>query len=204
MKYINYLNNNIDISIIPATHPEYNFFHQVNSLYLSAGRYLNTCIMQFNRIETWMQERTKRGSHAVHLQKEIDFNLIFSDIHFLLIALDKCYKLEGVLYRLLLGRQKEASFVSNDFVNDIRIMRNTLEHLEENLLKYNKNDTFSLPDEYKINGWCWSEYQISSLCNGVFRLKDKELVFSNTMFNSAIIPLDEIANAFSARISCSI
>ena len=75
-------------------------------------------------------------------------------------------------------------------------MRNTLEHMEENLLKYNKNDDFSLPDEYKKNGWSWLEYQMVAISNGEFRLKDKTLVFSETMFDLAITALAEIEQRF--------
>lgn len=149
MEYINYLKHNFDISIIPSPHQDYNFLHKINALYSAAGRYLNTCIRQYDRIEDWAQQQKDRGSRTVHLEEEIDFVLIFSDIHYLLIALDKCYKLEGELYELLWNKQKKDIFLDLETVDDIRLMRNTLEHMEENLLKYNKNDDFPLPDEYK-------------------------------------------------------
>ena len=75
------------------------------------------------------------------------------------------------------------------------------EHMEENLLKYNKNDGFPLPDEYKKNGWSWLEYQMATISNGEFQLKDKTLVFSETMFDSAIIALTEIEQKFIDRMA---
>ncbi len=140
----------------------------------------------------------------MHLEEEIDFDLVFSDIHYLLIALDKCYKLEGELYGLLWDVQKKKAFRSSKTVDDIRLMRNTLEHMEENLLKHNKNDDFSLPDEYKNNGWSWLEYQMSTISNGEFRLKDKKLVFSESMFNPATNALFEISEEFLNRVAAII
>ena len=201
MEYVNYLKHNFDISIIPSPHQDYNFLHKINALYFAAGRYLNTCIRQYNRIEDWAQQQKDMGSRTVHLEEEIDFNLIFSDIHYLLIALDKCYKLEGELYELLWDKQKKDIFLDLETVDDIRLMRNTLEHMEENLLKYNKNDGFPLPDEYKKNGWSWLEYQMATISNGEIQLKDKTLVFSETMFDSAIIALTEIEQKFIDRMA---
>ena len=53
-----------------------------------------------------------------------------------------------------------------------------------------------MPDEYKKNGWSWLEYQMATISNGEFQLKDKTLVFSETMFDSAIIALTEIEQKF--------
>ena len=116
MEYINYLEHNIDISIIPSTHQDYNFLHQINALYSAAGRYLNTCIRQYDRIEDWAKLQKAKGTRVVHLKEELGFDLIFSDIHYLLIALDKCYKLEGELYELLWDIEKKNAFRSSQAV----------------------------------------------------------------------------------------
>lgn len=184
----------LSIDSIILNDPNCHNIRQYYRLFVALGRYYNACIMQFNRIEEWALLQKEADSHDARSISALDVMPVFTDIHFLLISMDKCYKLETQLYLHLFGSNTSTGFSSSAEVSDIRIMRNALEHLEENINKDSLNNRYHLPEVYANNGWSLLEYQFSSLKHGIFTIKDKELHFSKTMFNHIYEHMQIIAN----------
>lgn len=182
MEYVNYYDF-LSIDSIILNSKKFHNIRLYYRLYIALGRYYNTCIMQFNRVEDWAKQQKKLGARNVSREDAIQVVQVFSDIHFLLIAMEKCYKLETELYKLLFGPSKSNTFHNSKEVSDVRIMRNTLEHMDENLNKEEKNEEYEIPEDYINNGWSWLEKQSVYISNGIFTIRDRELVFSKVMFN---------------------
>lgn len=183
MDYFNYLDL-LPTDNIPINHKEYQAFRKLYRIYKSLGRYINAAILQFNRIEEWAIQQKSLGDRIVSGDDLIETELIFSDLHFLIISIDRCYELESELYAHILGKDKSKKFDHIKEVNDIRIMRNTLEHHETELLNDYKNKRYKIEQVYEDNGWSWIEYQLSSLKNGKFKIKDKSLELSYHLFDT--------------------
>ena len=199
MRYINYYDFlSIDSIILNSKK-----FHNIRCyyrLYLALGRYYNTCILQFNRIEEWAKQQKELGNRNVAGNDVIPLVQVFSDIHFLLIAMEKCYKLENELYKLLFGIDRSKAFHASKEVSDIRIMRNTLEHMDENMNKEGKSKEYGIPEDYIKNGWSWLEKQSIYISNGVFTIRDRKLIFSKTMFNHIYEHMWIIINEIQCRV----
>lgn len=182
MRYVNYYDF-LSINSILLNSKKFHYIRCYYRLYITLGRYYNTCVMQFNRIEDWATQQKKLGTRKISGNEIVQSIQVFSDIHFLLIAMEKCYKLETQLYKLLFGSEKSDEFRNSKEVSDIRIMRNTLEHMEENLNKETKNEDYGIPNDFIEHGWSWLEKQATNISNGIFTIRDKKLVFSKVMFN---------------------
>lgn len=201
MEYINYFDM-LPIDSIILNAPKYNRIRELYRIYKAIGRYLNTSIMQYNRIEKWASLQKKSGTREVSGSEAMETEQIFSDIHFLLIAMDKCYKYEMKLYGELSFDSLSVEYQRlKSVAHDIRIMRNTLEHSEENLNNVIRNSDYNLPMEYADNNWSWLEYQLLSIKNGVITIKDKQLIFSVTMFNEIIHHYAIIKDAIQKQIN---
>ncbi len=115
--------------------------------------------------------------------------------------MDKCYKYEQQLYLLFNRSDKATELAYSSCVCSIRRMRNTLEHSEENINTDSRNNSYELPDEFLQTGWSWLEYQMLSFCNGVFRLKNLTLTFSNDMFDHIINHYKILIDIFYQEVS---
>ena len=121
MNYINYFDFlNVDKKFF--LNKEYHDFRKMYRLFKMIGRYLNTSIMQYNRIEQWADNQKTLHSRNSSGIDAAETELIFSDLHFLLLSMDKCYKCEQMLYNLLTCYNEAAALKSSPQVNDIRIM----------------------------------------------------------------------------------
>lgn len=193
MKYINYMDY-LSISESFFTNQAYHKYRVLYRLFKLIGRYLNSSITQYNRIEEWAVKQRNLGSRKVYHKDLAEIEQVFSDLHFLLIAMDKCYKYIAALYSLLndeinlkLIHQSKQAFA-------VRNMRNTIEHSEENIQNDTKNLMYNLPEEFLPYGWSWLEYQLLSIKEGKFVLKDKTLKIDTTMFNEIIGHLHNISS----------
>ena len=174
LKYINYF------SLLPTdnaqlTNPEYHDFREKYRFFKLIGRYINASIKQYNQIYDWFLKQHELGSRTVLSDEAVEVELIFADIHFLLISMDKCYKYEQKLYQ---QRSKKA--------NTIRLMRNDFEHSEENINKISANEKYELPKIFQENGWSWYEYQSATISNGAVKIRNNTLLISEDMFNDII------------------
>lgn len=195
MKYVNYFEK-LHINSIILNDKKYNHIRDLFRLYKAVGRYINAAIMQYNRIEEWAILQKRLGTRTISGNNYLGNEQIFSDIHFMLIAMDKCYKYEAELYNKLSFDSSSAECQNlKANANNIRIMRNTLEHSEENLSNTSQNRAYDIPLEYTDNNWSWLEYQLLTLKNGVVTIRDKKLVFSETMFDNILYHYDIIINA---------
>lgn len=200
MEYIDYLKY-LSVNSIILNDPKNRDVRRLYRLYVLLGRYYNTCILQFNRIEEWASCQKEKGSRSVAAPELYDFSSIYADIHFLLIAMERCYQLEAELYHLLWDNKKKKWFLRQTEVKDVLTMRNTLEHMEEYINKDDNNKIYNLPEEYEKYGYSWMEKQLFSINNGVFLLKDKKLVFSKIMFNHIYEHMWIIINEIQRRIN---
>ena len=199
MEYVNYYNL-ISVDSITLNNPRYHDIRCYYRLFSTLGRYYNTCIMQFNRVEGWAVHQKQLGTRKTTPDESLSAVQIFSDMHFLLIAMEKCYKLEAQLYDLLFGSVKRSAFINSKEVDDVRIMRNALEHMEEYMNTDQLNQKYLLPADYQQNGWSWFEFQMLNLQKGVWQIKDKKMKFSKTMFDHIYIHMKVIASEIQKRI----
>lgn len=185
MEYINYYDL-LDTNSITLVSEKKHSFRVLYRYFKLIGRYLNTCIMQYNRIEEFAISLKSKGNCEVSGGELLITEQLFSDIHFLLIAMDRCYSLEAEVYNILFDKEYVSNFNASKEVNDIRLMRNVLEHFEENIGRDAKNSHYHLPQAFIENDWSWLEYQLSTINSGVFSIKGKHLHFEVTMFNFII------------------
>lgn len=199
MRYVNYYNF-LSINSIILNSKKFHHIRCYYRLYIALGRYYNTCIMQFNRIEDWATQQKTLGTRDISGDEAVQSLQVFSDIHFLLIAMEKCYKLETQLYKLLFNSEKSNEFRNSKEVSDVRIMRNALEHMEENLNKEARNSEYGIPDDFTNHGWSWLEKQATNISHGVFTVRDRKLVFSKVMFNHIYDNMWIIINEIQKRV----
>lgn len=193
MDYINYTSL-LDVDSTILSKPEYHTFREKYRLFRSVGRYLNSAIRQYNRIENQFEEHCRLGSRTTSETETIELELLFSDLHFLLICMDKCYKYEQELYQNLnLSSVAEKIYISES-ATTVRKMRNILEHANENINKTAQNINYNLPPVYIENGWSWLEYQSLSINNGIFRLKNEKLSLSDDMLSDIIKNYNSLIN----------
>lgn len=200
MEYIDYLKY-LSVNSIILNDPKYHDIRCLYRPYILLGRYYNACILQFNRIEEWASRQKEKGSRLVKSPELYDFSSVYIDIHFLLISMERCYQLEAELYRLLWGNKKRKWFLRQSEVKDVSTMRNALEHMEEYINKDEDNEKYNLPEEYSKHGFSWMERQLSNIKDGVFQIKDKQLIFSKIMFNHIYEHMWIIINELQRRIN---
>lgn len=185
LKYINYF------SLLPTdnaqlTNPEYHDFREKYRFFKLIGRYINASIKQYNQIYDWFLKQHELGSRTVLSDEAVEVELIFADIHFLLISMDKCYKYEQKLYQQLNLPQEAVKLQRSKKANTIRLMRNDFEHSEENINKISANEKYELPKIFQENGWSWYEYQSATISNGAVKIRNNTLLISEDMFNDII------------------
>lgn len=193
MNYIDYFSL-LPIDSIILTDKKYHHFRVLYRKYKLMGRYLNSAIMQYNRIEEWARKQKELGSRKVKGIDMLESEQVITDIHFLLLAMDKCNKMQVSLYYSLFGNNEGFSFSHSEYTTTIRKMRNILEHMDENIGNDSKNTKYNLEQIYKDNGWSWLEFQLLSLHKGKFALGNYTLEFSTEMFNDSIIGLNRVAD----------
>ena len=201
MDYIDYRSYFDDFDVSILTRKEYHEYRKKYRFLTLIGRYLNSCILEFNRIDDWAGLQQSLGTRVVSGLEASKYELVFSDFHFLLISMDKCYKYEQQLYLLFNRSDKATELADSSCVCSIRRMRNTLEHSEENINTDSRNDFYELPDEFLQTGWSWLEYQLLSFCNGVFGLNNLTLTFSNDMFDHIINHYKILIDIFYQEVS---
>ena len=108
MDYIDYRSYFDDFDVSILTRKEYHEYRKKYRFLTLIGRYLNSCILEFNRIDDWAGLQQNLGTRIVSGLEASKFELVFSDFHFLLISMDKCYKYEQQLY-LLFNRSDKAT-----------------------------------------------------------------------------------------------
>lgn len=200
MNYINYFSQ-LPIDSIILTDEKYHHIRILFRSYKLLGRYLNSAIMQYNRIEEWAKTQQELGSRNVREMDMIETELIISDIHFLLPAMDKCNKMQTSLYRSLFGNDEANTFYNSPHVYNIRKMRNTLEHMDEYIKDDSQNKKYKLDEIFINNGWSWLETQLLTLYKGKFSIKDCTLEFSVEMFNDSFAGLNNIATELMKQVN---
>lgn len=200
MNYINYFSQ-LPIDSIILNDEKYHRIRVLFRSYKLLGRYLNSAIMQYNRIEEWANTQKKLGSRNVEGMDVIENELLISDIHFLLLAMDKCNKIQTSLYRSLFGNDEANIFYNSPHVCNVRKMRNTLEHMDEYIKDDSRNKKYKLDKIFIDNGWSWLETQLLTLSKGKFSIKDCTLDFSVEMFNDSIAGLNNIATELMKQIN---
>lgn len=192
MNYIDYFSL-LPIDSIILNDKKYHHIRVLFRSYKLFGRYLNSAIMQYNRIEERAKTQQKLGSRNVAGMDMIENEQIFSDIHFLLLAMDKCNKIQTSLYRSLFGNDEANAFYNSPHICNVRKMRNAFEHMDEYIGDDSKNKKYNLSKDFVDNGWSWLETQLITLSKGKFSIKDCTLEFSVEMFNDSILGLNNIA-----------
>lgn len=131
--------------------PSFNVHCQVQNLFCYFEDYLNLTTNQYERIQKCIAELSLLPSSGKFVSRNI--SILFGDIHFLFIALEKSYKLSFELLRLL-GNEALSieSRNSPEFVN-VKQIRNCIEHMDENLTIHDSRYNTYVPEYGSYTNW---------------------------------------------------
>lgn len=185
MQYINYFDD-LPIDTIILNSKNNNSIRKYYRLFKLLGRYINAAIMQYNRINDYTLRLLPTENTTESIVNALEIDPLFSDIHFLLIAMDRCYSVESKLYKYLCSKSAATEFDKSKPVDDVRVMRNVFEHFENDISKTNSNSKYNLGSIYEENNWSWLEKQFGSIYKGVLTIKDRELIINQNIFSNIL------------------
>lgn len=137
------------------------------NLLFELGNYISACERQLDRMnETNIQNmsiyRMLNISKGEIGNPEILNNLygIFTDINFLLVAMNKCYKLEELLYEKLKRPNNALKLSKSKYVKDVRFIRNKIEHFDEYMVKQQRSKKYLDRIKVQLNSINYGKYRI--------------------------------------------
>ena len=125
--------HDIYLYIEPLTddEPDSRTRHQISNCFCFLEDYLNLTTNQYMRVKDNREKISSLSEHTWELHDTL--NIMFGDLHFLLIAIDKAYSLSIKLLNLL-GETASASSLSHSkYRMNLKHFRNNLEHMDEKL-----------------------------------------------------------------------
>lgn len=153
--------------------PYNNIKHRkILGVFHSLERYICISTIQQDRVIEGVKKIASKGSHISTDDELPDIYLIYADLHFLLISLEICYKLELQLFDMLYKTLDKKDLENSTVCTNIRRMRNALEHMDENLVSKSKAE-YDIPETYA--SFNWLEYQMTTLQRGVFTIKNMSI-----------------------------
>lgn len=199
-KFENYQKIYRYIVSLDCQHPDYRKCHQIQNLFLYFEDYLNLTTNQWKRIANNMAELNLLPCSGKFVQD--DLLVLLGDIHFMLISLEKAYKIAFRLLLLLDNKPLYEEARSSFLYTNVKQIRNCLEHMDENLTeKDTKNNHFTQSYSSYTNWFCqqWgtivndkiilgkysyelsedSLYPIQNLYNSISKLIDEKYVLPN-------------------------
>ncbi len=146
--------------------------NSISLLYLYLEKYLNISSVQLQRSleDDKKIKKLTNIKHNKNLSKFLD--LFFADIHFLLISMEKCYKMVIKLFGLLNNTQKVKQIITDTEYINTKYIRNQLEHMDEKLsqtIDESQKHYFPL-FKRKAN---WFHQQFRLMINNKITLTDK-------------------------------
>lgn len=182
MKYIdNYINNYINlykyIEPLNDDEPDAERRYTISKLYKFLERYINASFIEIDRINESNNMLDKiSNKHITNNKDKKVITTLFCDSHFLIISLEKCYQLIIELFNLLDEINKSNEIRSSSNFIKVKRMRNSIEHMNENLL----DDKIKSQKYFDFNtiGHNWLSSQLSTISDNSITIKDYTLNLS--------------------------
>ena len=182
--------HDIYLYIEPLTddEPDSRTRHQISNCFCFLEDYLNLTTNQYMRVKENKEKLRSLEAHTWALHDTA--NILFGDLHFLLVAMDKAYTLSIKLLNLL-DESETASLLSHSEARmNIKHLRNNLEHMDEKLTSQDQKyqETWYSDSEYHN----WFSSQWGSLDDNTIKLGAGSFVIEETSFTELWETYDKI------------
>ena len=184
----NYHDIYLYIEPLTDTDPDVHIRHRISNCFYFLESYLNLTTNQYARVK---ENKEKLNSLGTHTQELLDTaNIMFGDLHFLLISMDKAYALSIKLLSLL-GESETASLLSHSETRmNIKHLRNNLEHMDEKLTSQDqKHKEPRHPDSGYHN---WFSSQWGTMNGNSIKLGANSFVIEEALFSQLWETYDNI------------
>ena len=171
--------------------PDYNARVIISNMYTYLDDFMNTLNLQLLRIE---ESNLKMGVIANQRVEKFEDRMIFvclwADYYFFLNTMERTYRLAEKLYKRLDEKGKAQEIKDSKNFNDLRIIRNCIEHLYEDITKkngekfYSQHRSMGDRNEITINGITFaanedSMYQLYQIYDDISRIIEEKYIIPN-------------------------
>ncbi|EDK33927.1 hypothetical protein [Clostridium kluyveri] len=163
------------IEHIDGSNPQYETHIIISHLYKYLEDYLNVITIQFRRIEQTKKEMEPLANQSIEkFNDRLLFTKLWTDIHFLLIAIEKSYNITIKLYNKLSMETKSKQIKSSDDYITKKRLRNMLEHMDDNLTD-GLNESKRIIPNYSSHNINWFDNQYGFISDNTLKLKNINL-----------------------------
>lgn len=184
----NYFNIYLYIEPLTDDDPDARVRYQIANCFCFLENYLNLITNQYTRVKDNREKSLSLPSYTWELNDTL--NIMFGDLHFLFISIDKAYSLSIKLLSLL-GEENAARSLSHsgDRMNAKHI-RNNLEHMDEKLTSEDQKyrEPWYSTSEYHS----WFQIQWGSMNGDKIKLGNASFVIEETSFTELWETYDKI------------
>ncbi len=182
--------HNIYLYIEPLTDddPNARTRHQISNCFCFLEDYLNLTTNQYMRVKENKEKLRSLEAHTWALHDTT--NIMFGDLHFLLIAIDKAYTLSIKLLSLL-DEPTTASLLSHSEPRmNIKHLRNNLEHMDEKLTSQDQKYREPWYSDSVYHNWFSSQW--GSMNDNLIKLGTNSFVIEESSFTQLWETYDNI------------
>ena len=184
----NYHDIYLYIEPLTDTDPDAHIRHRISNCFYFLESYLNLTTNQYARVK---ENKEKLNSLEAHTRELLDTaNIMFGDLHFLLISMDKSYALSIKLLSLL-GEPEAASLLSHSETRmNIKHLRNNLEHMDEKLTSQDQKHKEPWYSDSEYHSWFSSQW--GTMNDNSIKLGANSFVIEETSFTQLWETYDNI------------
>lgn len=172
--------HDIYLYIEPLTddEPDSRTRHQISNCFCFLEDYLNLTTNQYMRVKDNREKISSLSEHTWELHDTL--NIMFGDLHFLLIAIDKAYSLSIKLLNLL-GETASASSLSHSkYRMNLKHFRNNLEHMDEKLTTEDQKYQEPWYSDSEYHNWFSSQW--GSMSGDLIKLGNYSFTLNESSF----------------------
>ena len=116
--------------------PDYKFRASIANMYTYLDDFMNTLVLELSRIDETNLKMEKVANQSVeNFDDRLLFVYLWADYYFFLNTVERTYRLVINLYNYLSENDKAQKIRNSKVFNDVRLIRNRIEHLYEDVSK---------------------------------------------------------------------
>lgn len=179
--------------------PEYEYRMLLSNMFESLDDLLNTCVIQLQRISTDSSNLENPSKFTNNdFSRRLSFTKLWADCYFFLNTVERAYRLTKRIY-IHLGETQKAQSINDDFnFNNLRIIRNCIEHMDENLTDGLQKSKKYLHD-YQYRNINWFNTQYRGMTDNTIELKGHKFKFDESSLKYLYECYDDITSIITNR-----
>lgn len=181
---------------------QYSSRYRISTLYKYLEKYLTITSNQLSRVIDEINTiSTLAGDTGKYSNIDYDVTIYSGDLHFFIIALEKCYILSSKLYDALGCKQSSTDTKQSTAFINIKKIRNHLEHMNENLADMSTMDS-KHPNYSPNSNWfdcTWSGHDLYKIEIITPKNQIYSLSLNKDTLNDIISHYDNITNIINEK-----